>query len=489
LWDFTPEQLEELKIQARVELVRRYARAKDVLNWGAVLFPEKFTLPFCSELHEYLVSIRNEPFTNTEAPRNHSKTTIQCFLVKIFQALEEPQLYKHYLSVQKTEGKALAVNTAIKLEFELNDLLALCYGTMKGRGRWTDQQFVLRNGVIFSAIGAGQSVRGINYMNIRPDYIDVDDLYDEEDINNVESTLKKNAWFWSSLFSCRAKSKNSAIHVQGTAINNEDLLNQLKGKERWVSKTFRAVKDWQKKIVLWKELNSFEDLMNDRKDMGTTIFMRELQNERRSDADSIVKESWLQYYNPEELKLDEKDKEGNPIGLQIEEVLLGCDPSIGKEKKTKSTSDFTGIALVLKCYYPDSEGSVYFIQDIWNQRLSLYKRIRLLSSIFKSQPDDCPITRAPIEGISGFQDFVSEVSRSTDIPVSLVDHVKDKISNLESKSHYFENGKVFINQDINPELRDILVHQLTTNYPKHDDVRDAVLLCIDGRSGADIVLV
>jgi len=480
LWKFTPEQWEDLRIQARAEIVRRYAKEKNILEWGKLLFPEKFPLPFCQEFHGYLVKVRKSPFSVLEAPRNHSKTTIQCFLIKIFQALEEPKEFRHYLSVQKTESKALSINTTIKTEIETNELLRIVYGDMKGQGRWTDQQFALKNGVAFSSIGAGQSVRGTNYLNIRPDYIDVDDLYDEEDINNIESTAKKNQWFWSSLFPCRAKSKNSSIHVQGTAINNEDILNQLKGKERWISKTFQAIKDWKKKEVLWKELNTFDDLIQDRKDMGTVIFLRELQNERRSNSESIIKEKWLRYYNPKDLEFDDD--------FILEEVLLGCDPSIGKEKKGKSTSDFTGVALILKCRYADGEGYHYYIENVWNQRLSLHKRISLLSSIHKDQKEKRPISQANIEGISGFQDFVSEVIRKTDIPVRQISHVKDKITNLENKSHYFENAKVFISEDIETELRDMLVYQLTTNYPKNDDIRDAVLLCIDENEGSGDVL-
>ena len=61
--------------------------------------------------------------------------------------------------------------------------------------------------------------------------------------------------------------------------------------------------------------------------------------------------------------------------------------------------------------------------------------------------------------------------------------LRDKIANLENKSHFFENGKVKINKYIDPKLKDMLCYQLTTNFPKHDDLRDAVLLCLDDESG------
>jgi hypothetical protein len=185
--------------------------------------------------------------------------------------------------VQSTETKALAINTSIKLELEENQELRAIYGDQVGRHRWTDKQFVLKSGVIFTAVGAGQSIRGFNYRNIRPDNVRVDDLYDEDDIHNVESTEKKTAWFWGTLFKCVARGRPVSIHVLGTAINNYDLQHELKAKTRWVSKTFRGIKDFDKKIVLWPEHTTFEAFMADLEDMPTVIFNREIQNERHDD--------------------------------------------------------------------------------------------------------------------------------------------------------------------------------------------------------------
>src|ERR1041384_8024732 len=83
-----PIFMAELTRQARVELARRSAKKRDILTWGACLFPDKFYLPFCYRLHNHMVDTRMDEFTNTEAPRNHAKTLIKAFLIPIFQALE-----------------------------------------------------------------------------------------------------------------------------------------------------------------------------------------------------------------------------------------------------------------------------------------------------------------------------------------------------------------------------------------------------------------
>jgi hypothetical protein len=482
-------QLFDIRRQARLEVARRAAQRKDILEWGKALFPEKFNLPFCCALHGYFVDIRGDDFTNTKAPRNHAKTAIKCFLIPLFQALEEPDTFQHYLNVQATREKALAINASIMLELEENDLLRELYGDMKGE-RWTASQFVLANGVVFTAISAGQSIRGINYRQIRPDYILVDDLYNEEDINNIESTMKKNAWLMGSLYPARAKSRKTSFHVQGTAINHYDILSKLEKDSTVKSRTFKAIKRWATDTVpgevLWPELNTYESLMIDMTRMGSVIFFRELQNEPRDEASAIIKYSWLYptdgkpswEYDPATLKFDQN--------LRLVGVFLLCDPSIGE----KEQNDFTAVILMLVAQYADGSGNIWYIHDAWNEQLSLDKRIKLLKDAAAEQPNERGVTQVRIESIAGFKDFTAEVKRRTNLPVKEIDHVKDKIANLESKSHFFENGKVKINSQLERKLskdgitlKDMIVYQLTMNYPQHDDLRDGVLLGLDAQSG------
>lgn len=461
----TDEQRVELNRYARIQRARIAASENDILTWGSCLFPDKFPLPYCRPLHEYLVSVRHHPFTSTKAPRYHSKTTIKGFLVPIYQAIYEPDAYLHYLHVQATDAKAKTVNRTIRIEFEENrELIELC-GDLIG-DRWTDEQFVLRNGVCFTAISAGQSVRGINYRNRRPDYIMPDDLYNEEDIYNPDSTEKKNQWFWSTLYPARAQGRRNSIQVIGTATNELDLLNQLE-KTSWVkSATFKAIPDWEAKTVLWPEKNSFEQLMRDMEVMTSSIFMREMQNEPRDDKTSIVKTGWLKEYDPAELV---------PKGsFEYVMTVLGCDPSIGQ----KEENDYSAFTVMNVFRHADNLGHGYefYIDQLYNEHLSLDKRIHLLQDIQDRQPSNRKITMAYIEGIAGFKDFVAEAKRRTTLPIREVDKVPDKLANLETKAWFFETGKIFVNKNIEPKLLSNWKYQMTTNHPRYDDLRDATLL-------------
>lgn len=469
---YTREELKSaLHKQARIEKSRLCSAKGDVLGWGQALMPQKFSLPFCA-LHQYIVDHRLDELAVLEAARGHAKTTCSCMLVPLYQALNEPEAYRHYLMVQATDEKALAVNNSIKLELEQNELIRYAYGSQIGTERWTNGQFVLKNGVCFTAVGAGQSIRGINYRNHRPDNINLDDLYNEDDINNVDSTKKKNDWFWSVLFPSRAKGKKSRVSISGTPANNEDLLEKLKKREGWSHGTFRAAEDVNVGPVLWKELNTLEQLQRDMKNMPLVIFYREMMCERRDDASSIIKREWLQSweYDPVDLKFDAE--------FQYVGGILGIDPSIGKREE----NDCTGMAFVIKGQRSDGSLPVYYIEGLTNAHMSFQERLDAAKAYCADRHRERPATKVNVEGISGFTDFGDKVAASVSIPCEVIKRVPDKITHLEKKSHYFQNRRIFLNKNIEGTLKDALAYQLVTNHPKHDDLRDALLHALDDES-------
>lgn len=487
-------ELLRLHTETRAGAARKAAQEKDILRWGKLCFPDKFPIPFCADLHEYFVSIRHAPRTNTRAPREHAKTIIRCFLIPLFQALEEPGEYEFCLNVQATDDKGEGINRTIQQELEENEVLHLLYGNQI-TPRWTKGEFQIKKGGIFKGVGVGRSIRGVQYNGKRPSYIVADDIYDEDDLHNAEATQKKTDWFWSTLYPARNRSRKNSVHVQGTAINLSDIYCKLDEDPRWTSKTFSCF--LPSGAALWPELAlqalndsgspgnladfAVKELEADRRSMGSVIFEREQENKYRDDATSIIKKAWLyppdapswEYDPAKELKFDRH--------LQLVEVSLGFDPSVGE----KVQNDFSAGALLYWTQYEDAEGCEFWIVALWNQHLSQDKRILLLQAIHDAAEEQHPLTQANLEAIGAFQDFSSEAIRRTTLPIVEIKTVKDKMSRLEGKSSLFENGKVHLNKNIDPELKDMLTHQLTTNAPKHDDIRDALLLALDKEGGQD----
>lgn len=459
----TPENAFTLK-----ESILFEHRRGDIFEWNKHYFPDRFGLPFCKDLHGFLVDIRDEPNRAILAPRSHAKTTFACFAIPIYQAYNEPDKYKLYLNIQATTRRAIDINLSIRDEIENNELLEKDYGNVKNPDKWTEKMFYLTNGVMFMCAGAGEAIRGTLPKGRRPDYVIVDDIYKEDHIFNPELVRKMNRWFWSTVFKMMANDRKTCIHVQGTAINKEDLMHTLSDSDRWISKKFKSVLDWEKGTVLWPENKNtnFEQLLLDRDDMGDSAFFREMQNEIRDDEDAIIQQSWVQWY------------EAIPEDEQIVKTIAFCDPAIGE----KQTNDYTAISI---CFITNN-GSYYF-EEVYQYRKTIHESLK---EIFRLQKI-YNIDEFRVETQAAFIAFAQEIKRHNQMvgtndwtfkaKVRLVEikALKDKKARLEGVQAKFQTGQVFFNKFMPVNIKETIQDQLTVNYPVHDDIRDSIVGCLE----------
>lgn len=85
--------------------------------------------------------------------------------------------------------------TAIKNEFTVNENIDRLFGSMEGPV-WGEGRIVLKNGVCFTALGSGMSLRGTKYLDARPDFCLIDDLEDEESVRTPEARDKLANWLY-----------------------------------------------------------------------------------------------------------------------------------------------------------------------------------------------------------------------------------------------------------------------------------------------------
>ena len=480
---WTVEQHIEANLQARVAKARLCAANKDILGWGAAVMTEKCYLPPCRELHGYFVQIRQAELTATVAPRGHAKTFIKCKLIPMFQALEEPEAYDFYLNLQSTHEKGVLVNFSIKHEFETNPVIRRMYGDQIGVIKWTDELFMLKNGVVFRGGGAGDSIRGMQFLDRRPSYVIMDDLYDQSDMGNAESIQAKNEWYWSSLYPARPKGKRSSFHTQGTVAGDNDLMLQLgemaKTDQSIRHREFSAI-DPETGLPLWPELNSNADMEKDRARMGEVAFNRESLGDRSSRGSSIIKTSHLVGWrrSPAEFRCDVIS---DPYTLL--DVLVCIDPSVGKKQgqTAKNTGDPAAFVRLWKLQPKQPAGMlpVYFIDNVVNKVLGMQERIDAAKDMVTTARPDRKVRRVRIETISGFDDIGTLIGKAVAVPCEKVESVPDKMLNLEKHQPFFQNGRVFINDQLPLETIALVEKQLTTNRPTHDDVRDAIFLGLD----------
>lgn len=323
----------------------------------------------------------------------------------------------------------------------------------------------------------------MQFLNRRPKYTIVDDLYDEEDIDRPERVEAKNTWYWSSLYPTRAKGKDTSFQTQGTAIGTNDIMAKLgemaKTDSNILHREFAAYDEATQK-VLWPELNSIESLKSERERMGSVIFDREMQGKRRNTADSIIKEHWLKgwEYNPAIRWANLARDFGAQSAVKIVGSLLGCDPSTGKDE-----GDPAAFAVGVVTMGPGTRKELW-VEWLEEGQLSFDARLTKLENLQAQHHGRMPdpafrLRRAYVESIGGFRDFGEAAKKKTGLPVELVTWVKGKEANLAAKSGHFEFARVHISTEIPKKTRDTLVDQLLINKPVHDDLRDAVLLMLE----------
>ena len=416
-------------------------------------------------------------------------TAIGCAGIPLYQALEEPTLYDYILNVQGNEKKALAVNTGIKLELEQNPILHYLYGDQTGRDKWTDSLFVLRNGVAFQAATTGQSLRGTNYRLRRPNYVILDDAYDDSQIRNLETTRAVNDWVESTLEPMLAKDRPAVYRWQGTAVNDADGLKKMEERSKVSGskvkfRRYCAFGGFDEKgtwsdtgAVLWPELRSHAAWQLKQSAPGTNqvIFNREHLNVRGSDAESVVKSEWLKV---PDWRYDPNTAFRFGVDHILLAIIIACDPSVGKRQE----NDPTGFATIIKTQRMDGSLPYYYIDALRNERLSVQARIDHIKSELKIYRERFPMANAfevRIETVAGFADFGDTVAAQVDAPVTCKTQAVDKLAHLESKSMLLQNRRVFLNKYIEGILQTELEYQITTNYPQHDDLRDAFLIGVD----------
>lgn len=440
-------------------------REDNPLYWGAYYFPHKFTKEFCDELHNYLIDIMYESETFTLAPRDHAKSTIVCFLIPIYLAYTRKGDFKHFLLVQETATKAKSTNLNIRDEIEKNELLRDDYGEQVGE-KWTEKQFTMRNGTAFSCAGVGESLRGLNVNNNRPDFCVVDDIYELSDCENQDAVKKKVEYYEADLVPAMADSslgQSVCIHNVGTAINQNDHIHKA---EKWGHPFFRRFKaiDETANKSLWKPI---EWLMERKKRLGSIIFAREFQNEIRDEASAIIKLADIKYYDGRKiLTKREAIHEKKMLALdELPEYIVWNRGAVDPAEKEKEHNDFTARAAVAFTSFGN-----FYVYDIENEKVSFNKN--KLNSISFAKRNNLDLLL--IETNKG-QALYDEIKRTTAINLTGKHEKQDKITRKIKQSAKFENGKVFISMLIPDIIRDELVDQLIINKPNHDDLSDAVI--------------
>lgn len=399
--------------------------------------------------------IRNCPNLKAvfEWPRGHAKSTHIDIFVPLWL---KPQDKIHYMViVGKSSDNAIELLSSIQAELEFNQRYIADFGEQKGIGDWSDGYFKTKDGVIFNALGRGQSPRGLRFRNVRPDYIAVDDLDDDELSRNPSRVEDLTAWVRSALFGSLDVGRGRFIMVGNLFSKCSVLYNISQIKSVHVSKINALDAEGN---PVWKEKWTREEAKEAADFMGYIEWNREFMNTPITQG-KIFKHEWIRF------------KKALPLG-KYDALVCYTDPSW----KPKTSNDYKAVRLWGKT------GSELHLIDCFVRQATTGEMVRWLYDLYERLPEDASVSffmEAIFLQDMILDEFAKEGElRGYQLPVS-GDYRKkpDKLQRITDIAPLWERGFVYYNEALkdSPDMQAGIDQTLALEKGSsaHDDAPDA----------------
>ena len=187
------------------------------LEWIKYFFPKYASYEFAPFQKKAISRIVNndEWYEVLSWSRELAKSTIVMFCV-MFLTLTGRK--KNVMLTAATLDAAVKLLTPYRLNFESNGRLKAFYGEQQNVGDWAEEHFVLKSGVSFTAVGAGQAPRGSRNEAVRPDILLTDDYDTDQDCRNPVVLDKKWEWWERAFYPTRSVSEPTLVVWCGNLI-------------------------------------------------------------------------------------------------------------------------------------------------------------------------------------------------------------------------------------------------------------------------------
>jgi predicted phage terminase large subunit-like protein len=336
----------------------RLARAEaDPFYFFQAYLPHYFSCDF-APFHRELVSLL-EPRGRAvvpvvvAAPRGFAKTTLVSFGYVLHQVL----FGRRRFVVLASDTADLATDLAgyLRLELANNQRLAEDFGeACRAKGPAGD--FTAGADVRILARGSGQRLRGLKHGRHRPDLAILDDLENDRNVKNPRLVRQCLDWITQAVYP--ALDPGGSLFVVGTVLARHSALATMLSSEEepwrhFVRRRYQAL--LPDGSSLWPARHPAEELLRQKRLMGSAAFYKEKQNEPREEA-GLFQEEWLRPFHPEEL-----------AGRELA-VAGFLDPSLGEGQ----SHDYKAVVTVGH----DQAAGVFYVLDAFIRRCSMDQLIR-----------------------------------------------------------------------------------------------------------------
>lgn len=471
--------------EQRLEILRKCKN--DLSYFGKLISPQTFYLPdpeFHKEVDALLMD-RSITQLMIEAPRGTSKSS-KCVHFTLHHAIFD-EGDKVIVIQSKTRREAIRRLTKVKdiIEFGENFRKVFGYCGEQVATYWREDYIKTKIGlytVTIIAVGTGQQVRGILEGDTRITLYYNDDPDDEDNTKSKEGMEDNFSKFLGGI--AGLDRRIGRVIVVGTPITEGCIVARVRDSAGWVTRNYPACNE-ETQECLWKEMYSFEWLMNKKKELDEQgmlwKFYSEYMCQLRGKDDQVFKNEDFRYWDGEFEKgvgtehylllkgiYDEKK---NPIKLYDEGVKIpiltftGVDPSFSLNPK----ADYSVVMTV-------------GIDENWNIYQFPYMRKRVLTTdlvdaIVHHHELYMP-SKTTIES-GAQQDSVRQIVNllSTKYITGLTSKVpapKDSKHKryIDILQYHHVNHKLFLSLNHSEELRSEMI--MHPSLSAHDDTIDAL---------------
>ncbi|MFC3833088.1 MULTISPECIES: hypothetical protein [Deinococcus] len=425
------------------------------------------------------------------APREHLKSsTLTAYL--LWKVLYNPEL--RILIVTISDSLASGMLNRVKTILETNPRIKKLFGDVKGNGIWGAEGLTLKRKNVYTeptikAIGVGTAAVGS-----RCDLLICDDLTDSQKADSPAERLKLSERFFGELSSLVFAGGRTI--VLGTRKSKDDLYSEILGNKSFYSIVQSAIQSHSLEELEYEYIRDANDVIVDvaikteavevldpirwplqrlllrRAETGSTLFLREYQNDISSFKGAFLKPEWLRL--AEEI----------PPWKELN-IYMGVDLAISE----KQTADFTVITSI---GHHRKTNRIYLLR-MHRGRHDFPTTLENIQGEFNYWKDKGvrPL-KITVESNAAQKATYQMLFKTSNLPVIPSHTSKGKESRMTLLAPYFENKRITLSPDFDPEGVFKTEWSAFPNARVHDDSLDAVEIALrpilsGGKSGQVVI--
>lgn len=395
--------------------------------------------------------------------RGSAKSTIVSTASVLWSILGKPQK-KFVIILSQTDQKARQHLQNIKMELENNEVLRKDLGPFdEEKNQWGSTALIIKkfNAKIMIS-SSEQSIRGMRFMENRPDLIIIDDIEDINSVKTQDGRDKISNWFMGEVLPARGK--KSKVIIVGNLLHEDSLLKRLQekiesGKVNGVYKEYPILNEDGNPMWLGK-YPTLADIEQEKiKTIDDVAWAREYLLKILPTCDQVVEPDWIHRYDELPLLKD-----------NYEFTMTGVDPAFGETNR----NDYTAMVSA-RVYSIKGERYIYILPNPVNERLKSPEMRDRIMLIYNSAYRGMGVV--VVEDVGGQKMILQELEAKGVNAIPFHPGGSDKRTRLSMTAGEIKSGFILFPRTGAEQLIGQIVN---FGSEKHDDLTDAFTTLILG---------